>query len=50
MRVSSVRGLVLSAVCLVGLAACETTQETTGSIAGSPNETPASTGLMGDDP
>src|SRR5690606_884809 len=50
MRLSRLSGIVLSAACLVLLAGCETTSEHTGSVAGMKDDTPASTGLMGEDP
>ena len=52
MRVGLVPGLALAAVCLLWLAGCETTQtgDTTGSIADVRDNTPSSTGLMGEDP
>jgi Flp pilus assembly protein TadD len=50
MRVGLIPGFLLAAVCLA-LAGCETTSEHTGSVAGlPPDDTPASTGLMGEDP
>jgi Flp pilus assembly protein TadD len=50
MRDGSLPGAVLSAVCLLVLAGCETTTEHTGSVAGIRDNTPSSTGLMGEDP
>ena len=50
MRGGSLPGAVLSAVCLLVLAGCETTSEHTGSVAGMRDNTPSSTGLMGEDP
>jgi Flp pilus assembly protein TadD len=50
MRVGLLPCFVLSAVCLVLLAGCETTAEHTGSVAGMKDDTPRSTGLMGEDP
>ena len=50
MRGGSLPGAVLSAVCLLVLAGCETTTEHTGSVAGIRDNTPSSTGLMGEDP
>ena len=50
MRVCLLPGFLLSAACLV-LAGCETTSEHTGSVAGMvKDDTPSSTGLMGEDP
>jgi Flp pilus assembly protein TadD len=49
MRLGFLPVLVLSAACLV-LAGCETTTEHTGSVAGLKDDTPSSTGLMGEDP
>lgn len=49
MRIGLIPGFLLAAMCLV-LAGCETTSEHTGSIAGMKDDTPASTGLMGEDP
>lgn len=40
----------MSAACLIWLAGCETTTETTGSVALVKDDTPPSTGLMGDNP
>jgi Flp pilus assembly protein TadD len=50
MRRRQVSGLVFCAACAIWLAGCETTTETTGSIAGARDSTPSSTGLMGEDP
>jgi Flp pilus assembly protein TadD len=50
MRGGPLPGAVLSAVCLVLLAGCETTSDHTGSVAGMRDNTPSSTGLMGEDP
>ena len=55
MRAGVTRGLVLSALCLLWLVGCETTKngvdgDVTGSIGAPIDETPASTGLLGDDP
>lgn len=50
MRVRQVSGLLLIAVCALWLAGCETTTETTGSIGSRADNTPSSTGLMGEDP
>jgi Flp pilus assembly protein TadD len=49
MRLGFLPTLVVSAVCLA-LAGCETTSEHTGSVAGMKDDTPSSTGLMGEDP
>ncbi len=49
MRVGLYPTLVLSAIGLA-LAGCETTSEHTGSVAGMKDDTPSSTGLMGEDP
>lgn len=49
MRLGFLSSLVLSVVCLA-LAGCETTSEHTGSVAGMKDDTPSSTGLMGEDP
>jgi Flp pilus assembly protein TadD len=49
MRLSPNPGFLLLATSLV-LAACETTSEHTGSVAGLKDDTPSSTGLMGEDP
>ena len=50
MRWGLTRSLVFSAVCLLWLGGCETTSETTGSVAGMRDDTPSSTGLSGEDP
>jgi Flp pilus assembly protein TadD len=49
MRFRCLSGLLLSVACLA-LAGCETTTEHTGSVAGMKDDTPMSTGLMGEDP
>jgi len=49
MRLGFLSSLVVSVVCLA-LAGCETTSEHTGSVAGMKDDTPSSTGLMGEDP
>lgn len=50
MRVGPIPGALVSAVCLVLMAGCETTSDHTGSVAGIRDDTPSSTGLMGEDP
>jgi Flp pilus assembly protein TadD len=52
MRLGSIGSLGLCVVCLLWLTACETTQnnEVTGTVAGLKNDTPPSTGLLGEDP
>jgi Flp pilus assembly protein TadD len=50
MRWGLVRSLVFSAACVLWLGGCETTSETTGSVAGLRDDTPSSTGLSGEDP
>ncbi|HWV53004.1 tetratricopeptide repeat protein [Pseudorhodoplanes sp.] len=50
MRVGPRPGLILAAVSLLMLGGCETTSEHTGSVAGMKDDTPSSTGLMGEDP
>lgn len=49
MRLGFLSSLAISVVCLA-LAGCETTSEHTGSVAGMKDDTPSSTGLMGEDP
>jgi Flp pilus assembly protein TadD len=49
MRLGFISSLAISVVCLA-LAGCETTSEHTGSVAGMKDDTPSSTGLMGEDP
>lgn len=49
MRLGFLSSLAVSVVCLA-LAGCETTSEHTGSVAGMKDDTPSSTGLMGEDP
>ena len=50
MRVGIIPGVVLSAVWVLLLAGCETTGDTTGSVAGVQDDTPSTTGLMGEEP
>jgi len=50
MRIGLIHRLVLSSVCLFALVGCETTAETTGTVVARKNDTPTSTGIMGEDP
>jgi Flp pilus assembly protein TadD len=50
MRVGVIRSFVLSSVCLFGLVGCETTAESTGTVTVVSDNTPTSTGIMGEDP
>ncbi len=54
MRLASLQSMVVTGVCVLALAGCETSKETTGSVAGVQpliqNDTPSSTGLSGEDP
>jgi Flp pilus assembly protein TadD len=50
MRLGLLPGIALCAASLILLAGCETTSEHTGSVAGLKDDTPSSTGLMGEDP